>query len=306
MSSGKQPTDLAASVRHRLFNIAKARGEEFQLVLARYGVERLLYRMSRTSISERFVLKGAVLFYVWEGAPHRPTRDVDFLGYRDASPQGVAAAFRSVCQIDVEPDGLNFLSDTVLAAPIRDRQEYGGVRVTLLAMLGNARIPLQIDVGFGDTVTPTPQVTAFPTLLDFPAPRVRVYPAETVIAEKFHAIVALGIANTRMKDFYDLWVISETRVFEGPMLAQAIGATFTRRGTSLPDERPLGLSEAFVRDSDKQTQWRAFLNRGRLQDAPKELEAVANRITTFVLPPVRAARLGDSFHASWGSAHFWE
>jgi hypothetical protein len=166
------PTDLAASVRERLRQLAGARGQELQLVLTRYGVERLLYRLSRTPTGERFILKGAVLFYIWEGEIPRPTRDVDFLGYGDASPQAVAGVFRQVCEAPVEPDGLSFMPSTVRAAHIRDRQEYGGVRVKVTAMLGRARIPLQVDVGFGDAVTPRAELATFPALLDFPAPRV--------------------------------------------------------------------------------------------------------------------------------------
>lgn len=233
-------------------------------------------------------------------------RDVDFLGYGEASPEAVAAAFRSICKAEVEPDGLEFLASSVAAEPIRDRQEYGGVRVSLLAMLGKARIPLLVDVGFGDAVTPAPEVMSFPTLLDFPAPSVRAYPAESVIAEKFQAMVALGIANTRMKDFYDVWVLSESRAFDGFTLAQAIDATFARRGTSLPNERPLALSEEFARDPEKQTQWRAFLSRGHLHDAPSELEAVAQRIAAFVLPPANAARRNEPFQATWAPARSWE
>ncbi|NUP56559.1 MAG: nucleotidyl transferase AbiEii/AbiGii toxin family protein [Gemmatimonadaceae bacterium] len=305
--SRKQPSDLAASVRQRLLNLAKARGEELQLVLTRYGIERLLYRLGRTPASEQFVLKGAVLFYVWEGEPHRPTRDVDFLGYGDSSPEAVAGVFRAVCEADVEPDGLTFLAESVAAESIRDAQEYGGARLTLLAMLGNARIPLQVDVGFGDTVIPPAAVADFPTLLDFPAPRVRAYPAETVVAEKFQAMVALGIANTRMKDFYDVWMLSETRRFEGARLAEAIAATFSRRGTALPsaDAPPLALTEAFGRDADKQRQWKAFLARGGLSDAPTELQTVLQRIAALVMPPASAARRGKEFHSIWASGRDW-
>jgi len=255
----KPPTDLAASVRERLRQLAEGRGQELQLVLTRYGVERLLYRLSRIPAAERFILKGAVLFYIWEGEIPRPTRDVDFLGYGDASPTAVAAVFRDVCGATVEPDGLSFMSSTVRAAQIRDRQEYGGVRVSLTAMLGRARVPLQIDVGFGDAVTPRAEVTTFPALLDFPAPRVRAYPTASVVAEKFQAMVALGIANTRMKDFYDLYRLSETQDFDGETLAAAIRATFDRRATAIPTELPLALGDAFARDAEKQAQWNAFL-----------------------------------------------
>ena len=296
----KPPTDLAASVRERLRQLAGGRGLDLQLVLTRYGVERLLYRLSRTPAAERFILKGAVLFYIWEGEIPRPTRDVDFLGYGDASPKAVAAVFREVCGAPVEPDGLSFISSSVRAAQIRDRQEYGGVRVSLTAMLGRARVPLQIDIGFGDAVTPRAEVTTFPALLEFPAPRVRAYPTATVVAEKFQAMVALGIANTRMKDFYDLYRLSETQEFDGETLAAAIRATFQRRGTAIPTELPLALSGAFAGDADKQAQWRAFLRRGQLDNVPTNLTDVTERLAAFLLPPASAAATGETFGRPWG------
>ena len=296
----KVPTDLAASVRERLRQLAGGRGQELQLVLTRYGVERLLYRLSRTPAAERFILKGAVLFYIWEGEIPRPTRDVDFLGYGDASPKAVAAVFREVCGVLVEPDGLSFMVSSVRAAEIRDRQEYGGVRVKLTAMLGKARVPLQIDVGFGDAVTPRAEEATFPPLLDFPAPRVHAYPTASVVAEKFQAMVALGIANTRMKDFYDLFRLSETQEFDGETLATAIRATFDRRGTVLPSDVPLAFAAAFATDADKQAQWRAFLRRSRLDNTPQTLAAVTERLAAFLLPPAGAAARRESFRQRWG------
>ncbi len=296
----KPPSDLAASVRERLRQLAATRKQEPQLVLTRYGVERLLYRLSRTPAGENFILKGAVLFYIWEGEIPRPTRDVDFLGYGDASPKAVAAVFREVCGAPVEPDGLSFMSSSVRAAQIRDRQEYGGVRVKLTAMLGRARVPLQIDVGFGDAVTPRAEVTTFPALLDFPAPRVRAYPPASVVAEKFQAMVALGIANTRMKDFYDLYRLSETQEFDGETLTAAIRATFARRGTAIPSEPPLALSDAFAGDADKQAQWRAFVGRGQLDNVPATLADVTERLAAFLLAPAGAAARREALVRRWG------
>lgn len=298
--TGKPPTDLAASVRDRLRQLAATRRQELQLVLTRYGVERLLYRLSRVPSGDRFILKGAVLFYIWEGEIPRPTRDVDFLASGDASPKAVAAVFREVCGATVEPDGLSFMPFSVRAAQIRDRQEYGGVRVKLTAMLGRARVPLQIDVGFGDAVTPRPKLATFPALLDFPAPRVRAYPIATVVSEKFQAMVALGIANTRMKDFYDLFRLSVTQEFDGETLAVAIRATFERRGTAIPAELPLALSDAFAGEAEKQAQWIGFLRRGHLDNAPASLAAVTERLAAFLLPPARAAARAEGFRQRWG------
>lgn len=300
------PTDLAAPVRRRLLNVARARGEELQLVLKRYGVERLLFRLGRTPAGERFVLKGAVLFYLWDDAPRCPTtRDVDFLAYGDTSPAAIIAAIREICNAEVEPDGLTFLADSIAVATIRDRQEYGGIRVTLVAMLGTARISLRVDIGISDAVTPAPRIATFPTLLDFPAPRVRAYPAETVVSEEFHAMVALGIANTRMKDFYDVWILSETRPFDGAALANAIAATFAQRGTPLPDNRALALTGDFTRDPAKEAQWRAFPDRGRLREAPAGRRLIIQRIAALLFHVVRVIKGAESFRVSWTLVEGW-
>lgn len=297
--------NLEASIRARLLNIAKARGEEFQTVLSRYGVERLLYRLANSTENQRFILKGAVLFYIWEGELHRPTRDVDFLGLGDSSPDALVATFRSICGTPVDPDGPVFLPDSIHAAPIREENDYGGLRLTIMAMLGNARIPLQVDVRFGDAVTPGVERVEFPTLLDLPAPIVSAYPAESVIAEKYQAIMALGIANTRMKDFYDLFVLSETHMFDGATLVDAITATFARRRTPLTTTIPLPFTPAFGNHPEKQAQWHAFMNRSKLTDAPAELSSVTERLAGFLWPLTEAARSG-AFDRTWLAGVGWQ
>lgn len=299
------PTNLPASVRQRLLNFAKSHHEELQTVLTRYAVERLLYRLGRSADRDRLVLKGAVLFYVWEGELRRPTRDVDFLGYGDATPETVAELFHALCRVEVEPDGLIFHDDSIRAEAIRDAHDYGGVRVTLMAMLGNARIPLQIDIGFGDAVTPGAETAAFPPLLDFPAPRIRVYTPETVIAEKYQAMVSFGIVNTRMKDFYDVYALTAAHAFDGATIAAAIAATFARRGTLLPPKPPVALTHSFGDDAAKRTQWRALLTRSRLSDVPDDLGAVTDRMRQFLWPPTEAAREGRQFLAAWLPAIGW-
>ena len=238
--------------------LAATRGQDLQLILTRFGVERLLYRLGHLSESARFVLKGAALFYLWEDEIPRPTQDVDFLGFGDSSPEAVAQLFRDVCRVAVVPDGLIFVASSVKAARIRGRQEYGGVRVKLTAMLGGARVPLQVDVGFGDAVTPRPTEVEFPTLLDFPAPRVRAYPPETVVAEKFQAMVVLGIANTRTKDFFDLFHLAETHEFNGAILAEAIGAEPQR----FPPRRPSRSRQRSRRTSRKEPNGMRFCDAG--------------------------------------------
>jgi predicted nucleotidyltransferase component of viral defense system len=297
--SQASPTNLPASIRQRLLNIARQRGDELQSVLLRYGVERLLYRLSRSDERRRLVLKGAALFYVWEGGLRRPTRDVDFLGFGDESPQALADVFSSLCVADVTPDGLTFHAASVRAEAIRATQEYGGVRVSLSATLAGARIPLSIDIGFGDVVTPRVETATFPPLLDLPPPRIRVYPPETVIAEKYEAMVSLGIVNTRMKDLYDVWILSEDHAFDGAMLSTAIAATFARRRTPIPGEVPVALSALFGRAAGKQGQWAAFLNRSRLIDAPSDLATVSERLGAFLWPVTKAATDAHAFTGVW-------
>lgn len=214
----KPLTNLAASVGSRLRAIAKKQGEQLQNVLNRYGLERWLYRLSQSSFRDRFVLKGAMLFTLWSEEPHRKTRDLDLLGFGAKSVPEWEQMFRQICLVDVEPDGLEMLADSVRGEIIRVEEEYAGTRIKLMAMLGKARIPLQIDVGLGDAVTPPPQEIAFPTMLDFPSPSLRAYCPETVIAEKFHAMVDLGLRNTRMKDFYDVWKLSQQFEFDGEII----------------------------------------------------------------------------------------
>ena len=256
-----QPRNLAASVRQRLLNIAKREGEVFDLVLTRYALERFLYRLGHSQYHSQFLLKGAMLFAVWGGEPHRPTRDIDLLGFGPSELPLLEKIFRNICQENVEPDGVEFLPDTLRAIEIREDQEYQGVRVQFEARLENAMIPIQVDIGFGDAVTPAPENITYPTVLDFAAPKLRAYPVYTVVAEKFQAMVWLGIANTRMKDFYDIWIIMQKFSFNGQLLAQAIEATFVRRNTLLPASAPLALSKVFSSDAVKQTQWKAFLRK---------------------------------------------
>lgn len=281
--------NLAASVRQRLLNVAKLRGDDFDLVLSRYALERLLYRMSVSPHAERFLLKGALLFMVWGLDDHRPTRDADLLGFGDSEPDAVAAAFRQICNVDCE-DGIIFDATSITAAPIAEEKVYTGVRVTLRAGLDGARIPVQIDVGFGDAVTPGPQEVDYPVLLDAPAAKLHAYPVETVVAEKLHAMTFLGLTNSRMKDFYDLKAIAARFKLEPEALAGAIAATFERRKTDLPEGLPLALGQEFAKDEGKQRQWAAFLRRNRLDEKANPLADCQARIVELVRPALEIAR----------------
>lgn len=251
--------DLPASVRASLLRLAKQQGEELDLVLKRFGIERLLYRLSESSHKGSFVLKGAMLFELWMGQPHRTTKDLDLLGSGPPDIPRLEALFRDLCALPVEADGLEFLPESVKGVEIGEDNLYTGVRVTLLARLGAARIHLQVDIGFGDAVFPAPVEVECPSLLGFPCPRLRAYSQATVVAEKFHAMVELGLVNSRLKDYYDIWTILNQ--FEVPQdtLREAIRATFQRRQTPLPTRIPEGLTVAFAVDPQKQTQWKAFL-----------------------------------------------
>lgn len=249
--------NTAASVRQRLTTLARKRGVAFNRVLVQYGIERLLYRLSESPYSEKFILKGAMLFVVWQGAQHRETRDVDLLGFGDNAVEEVTRLFHSICATSVMDDGLVF--EEVTAAPITALQEYGGVTVKINARLEKARIVVNVDIGFGDKVTPKPELVEFPALLEYPPPRVRAYPPETVIAEKLHAMVLLGERNSRMKDFFDVLYLSAKFEFQGDVLLEAIRGTFERRNTLLPSSFPVALSDEFA--AVNETMWRAFLKR---------------------------------------------
>lgn len=277
------PTDLPASVKARLLNLAQSRNETFNDLVVRYCIERLLYRLGQSKHADRFLLKGAMLFVLWDGRVPRPTKDVDFLGFGPMEVEAIAGSFREVIRTPATPDGLEFVPETVTAEVIREGQAYGGIRVHLTAYLGKARIPLQIDVGSGDAVTPGPEEADFPTLLDFPAPRVLAYPTYTVVAEKFEAIVSLGTRNTRMKDFHDLWFLSRRFDFDGDTLHRAIAATFARRNTALNGEL-LPFTAAYVGDAERQTQWRGFLARNGLEGPPREFRLLMVELRNFITP----------------------
>lgn len=281
--------NVGASVRGRLLRLAKGRRVDFQLLAIRYGLERLLYRLSLSPHRERFVLKGAMLYPLWLDDLWRPTRDLDVLVYGPDDLAAMEGMVRDICATPVPEDGIVFRVDRVRAERIREATEYGGIRVQTEADLAGARLPMRMDVGFGDAVTPHVELIDYPVLLDAPAPRLRSYPRETVVAEKFHAIVALGPANSRMKDFYDLWALSRTLGFETPAIAEAIRATFARRRTGVPRQLPIGLSDAFARSSEKQAQWQGFLRRAPLAPAPDDFCDVVAAIRDFLMPAAQAA-----------------
>ncbi|MGC4074906.1 MAG: nucleotidyl transferase AbiEii/AbiGii toxin family protein [Nibricoccus sp.] len=293
--------NLAASVRQRLLTLSQRRKEPFDLVLARFGIERLLYRLSRSEHANKFLLKGAMLFAIWSDGTHRPTRDVDLLGFGESDTEELKRVFMELCELAVESDGLRFLSESVAAVPVREEAAYPGVRVTLEARLENARIPLQVDIGFGDVVTPAPEEVSFPVLLDFASPQLRAYPIYTVVAEKLEAAVRLGEANTRMKDFFDLWFLSRNFSFEGELLRDAITRTFARRNTDLPQILPSSLTPDF--SERKAAAWSAFVRRNGLGDFA--MKDALESIRAFVWPAFEAAVNQAEFESQWDTIHGW-
>ncbi len=294
------------SVFQRLLNHAKTHGEEFNLLLFRYGVERLLYRLSISQYADKFVLKGASLFLVWKGQNYRVTKDADLLGFCPADAEHITVVFRDLCQVFSEDeDGVLFMPETVKAIPIREEQEYDGIRVTLLGMLHQAHIPLQVDIGFGDAITPAPEMVEFPTLLDAPAPLLLAYPRYTMIAEKLEAMVRLGMVNSRMKDFYDVWLLGSLFEFDGLTLCEAVRNTFKRRFTSIPEGLPFAFTDDFKKDVQKQTQWRAFLRKSKPKTMPGALDVVIGEVATFLIPVVEAVRSNSSLELAWMQGGPW-
>lgn len=281
--------NVAASVRQRLLNLAKERREDFDLILVRYALERFLYRLSASRHGERFLLKGALLFLVWGMNEHRPTRDADLLGFGASDLKTLAEVFHEICGTKLE-DGIVYDPATVTAEEIGEDKAYAGARVTFRAELAGARIRVQVDVGFGDAITPEPVAIEYPVLLDAPPPKLRAYPVYTVIAEKFHAMTVLGEANSRMKDFYDLWAISRKFDLDQGLIAAALAATFQRRKTPLPDGEPVALSRRFAESDVQKRLWQAFVRRNGLPADGVTLAQTQEAISQIILPALKTAR----------------
>jgi predicted nucleotidyltransferase component of viral defense system len=300
-----RPVNVAASVHRRLLNLGRQTGEDFNLLLVRYASERFLYRMSRSRYGDRFVLKGALLFLIWRASVHRPTRDVDLLGFGSGSPEELTSLFQEMCELEVEPDGLAFDAESIRIREIRELQEYGGQRVEFMAHLGKAHILMRVDIGFGDVVLPAATMAEYPTLLGFAAPRLRIYSRESVVAEKLHAMTVLDLTNSRLKDFYDLWVLARLFPFEGGMLQRAIAATFARRETALPEQLPMALTGAFAEAPGKAAQWLAFLRRNAIDVGDIQFAEILSELGAFLAPPLLAAASPAGFHAHWPAGGPW-
>jgi len=267
----------------------------------------MLFRLSRSRYRDAFILKGALLFELWTKEHYRATRDADFLAKGDNSPERFVGIFREISVIYVENDGLRFDPKTVKAVRIKEDADYEGVRVTFTAFLEKAQIPIQIDIGFGDAIKPGPVETDYPTLLDLPSPRLLTYPRETVVAEKLEAMVKLGIANSRMKDFHDLHSLSQKFDFDAKALADAVRAAFERRATAFPDGgTPLAFTPEFYEDENKAKQWKAFCNKNKPRVQEIDFRTLIGRLISFLTPVIRSAQEGQELSSRWTPAHDWQ
>jgi len=296
--------NTAASVHRRLLNKTKESSRPFNELLQHFAIERFIYRLSKSPHADRFILKGALMFSVWSGSGSRPTMDIDLLGRIDNSLEVIVAAMKDACGMDVEADGMSFNAETVTAVRITEDAEYEGVRVRVRGGLGNARVSLQIDIGFGDVIVPGPIKVAYPALLDFPAPELNGYTMESTIAEKFQAMVKLGVLNSRMKDFYDIWMLSRTFDFRGEMLAEAVEKTFENRNTPITIA-PTVFDPSFVKDGDKKVQWQGFIRKAKLADAPEAFEDVVVAVKVFLEPLVASLAEIRPFRSIWNAPGPW-
>jgi predicted nucleotidyltransferase component of viral defense system len=296
--------NIAASVHQRLLNKAKESSRPFNELLQYFAIERFIYRLSKSPHADKFILKGALMFAAWHGPASRPTMDIDLLGKIDNSLEVITAAIKDACRLEVEPDGISFNAETVEAVRITEDAEYEGVRVRVQGSLGNARFSIQIDIGFGDVVVPNPRTVSYPAILDFPAPELKGYTMESTIAEKFQAMVKLGVLNSRMKDFYDIWILSRTSDFKGNILAEAVAKTFEKRNTPVTLDAAL-FNPSFGKDGDKNVQWRGFIRKTKLINAPDSFEEVMTAVKLFLEPLAASIAERRAFNSNWIAPGPW-
>jgi len=301
----ENPTNLPASVRARLKNKADEIGLDFNQALQYYAMERFLYRLSKTKWADCLIVKGAAMLRVWDGAVARPTRDIDFLGRIENSPEAVAAMVRECLAVE-SADGVEFSAD-VSVGPITIEDRYPGVRALVETRLAGARMRLQLDIGVADIAVPEPGWVDYPTLLDMDAPHILAYQPATAIAEKFETMIRKGLLNSRVKDYYDVWMLSRSVSFAGGNLAESIAATFGQRGTGVPSSRPAVLSDDYAKHPERMTQWSAFVSRLRVSgiEAPDSLVEVVDDTNAFIMPPAIAAAVGQPFSLNWVPGKGW-
>ncbi len=302
----KDIKNIEASVRGQLQNKARETHRPFAEILQYFGMERFLYRLSRSEYADKFILKGALMFTVWHVPQRRTTLDIDFLARFDNQVASIEKMIKDICKTEVISDGLIFDPDAVKGYRIKEDADYEGVRVKFAGFLQRSRIPMQIDIAFGDSVYPGPKAIEYPAILDFPRPRLKGYPPESVISEKFEAMVKLGLLNSRMKDFYDIRLMMHQFDFDGSKLTEALKRTFAHRKTTFPEDKNLFAEEIYEIKSDRQTLWKAFLKKGDITHAPQELSAVAKEIERFLLKPLDAVKRRQKFSGKWTAPGPWK
>jgi predicted nucleotidyltransferase component of viral defense system len=302
----KDVKNIQASIRARLQNLARETNRPFAESLQYYAMERLLYRLSKSQYAGKFILKGALMFTAWNIPQRRATLDIDFLARFDNQVNSIEKVIRDICRVTVVSDGLVFDPETVRGQRIKEDADYEGVRVKFIGFLERSRVPMQIDVAFGDIVYPRPKIFDYPVILDLPKPRLKGYPLESVVSEKFEAMVKLGLLNSRMKDFYDIWLTTRQFDFDGLTLTKALKKTFGHRRTELPQKRPLFAEEIYDDKSDRQKLWMAFLRKGDIKYAPDKLSAMAKAIEKFLIKPLVAIRKGLEFKKIWKASGTWK
>ncbi|MCK5358737.1 MAG: nucleotidyl transferase AbiEii/AbiGii toxin family protein [Elusimicrobiales bacterium] len=298
--------NIKASVRALLQNKAKEINRPFAEVLQYYGMERFLYRLSQSKYADKFILKGALMFIVWDMPERRTTLDIDFLARYDNQVSSIEKIIKDICKIIDISDGLIFDYKKVKGKRTKEDADYEGVRIKFLGLLDRARIPMQIDIGFGDSIYPKSKIIKYPAILDFPNPKLKGYPAESVVSEKFEAMITLGSLNSRMKDFYDVWLMLNQFEFHGTRLIEALKRTFKNRKTPLPHNSPLFVEEIYDEKSDRQILWKAFLNKGNIKSVPKTLNTIAGEIEKFLIKPIIAINKGKLFNKKWKAHGLWK
>jgi len=303
--SDKKPKNIAASVKQRLLNKSKTDNRPYQELLQYYIMERFLYRLSISQHKRHFILKGALMMVTWKSPDFRPTRDIDFLGRMGNDPNSIRRVIESICQINVENDGVIFDIGEKNPVSITEDGDYTGVRVFLIAHLEKTKTPFHLDIGFGDVITPSPQSIDYPAILeDLPRPNLQGYTRESVIAEKFQAMIKLDILNSRMKDFYDIWYILRQFEFMGSCLQEAMKETFANRKTDLPAD-PYVFSTEFKTNQDKQKQWVAFISRGDFKETPQNFSEIVKSIEVFLMPIIKSITEGEIFSQTWQPQNGW-
>ena len=300
----KSVKNIAASVHRRLLNKAKESSRPFNELLQYFAIERFIYRLSKSPHADKFILKGALMFSAWCGPASRPTMDIDLLGKIDNRLEVISAAIKDACLMAVEADGISFNAETVEAVRITEDAEYEGVRIRVHGRLGNARVSVQIDIGFGDVIVPNPSTVSYPAILDFPAPELKGYTMESKIAEKFQAMVKLGVLKSRMKDFYDIWVLSRTFDFKGEILAEAVEKTFEKRNTPVNMNTAI-FDPSFGKDGNKNVQWQSFISKTKLTNAPESFEEAIAVVKLFLEPLAASIVERRTFNSIWTAPGPW-